>query len=150
LNKEVKWLLGAAAKQPRKSLRNETTSGILEGLRVQCRSGSSTRWRAFGRKSGARFRCYERLRAYAGTTQDTIFGSPELLKAIDKIYCHPLRPLATDKLNRQLRSGISDIQLAELVLTLREEDRLCIVEESEHANEPRIICSMGMSSADEE
>lgn len=97
-----------------------------------------------GRPSGARFRCYERLKGYANTIKGTLFESPELLKAIDDIYRYPLRPAATDKLNRQLRSGISDIQLADLIVALREENRLCIVEETEHSNEPRIICSMGL------
>ncbi len=102
-----------------------------------------------GRPSGARFRCYERLKAYAESIKGTLFESPELLKAIDEIYRYPLRPSATDKLNRQLRTGISDTQLAELILALREEDRLSIVEESEQVHEPRIICSLGLFSSKE-
>jgi SNF2 family DNA or RNA helicase len=101
-----------------------------------------------GRPSGARFRCYERLKAYANSIAGTLFESAELLKAIDEIYRYPLRPTATDKLNRQLRSGITDTQLANLVVALREEDRLCIVEETEHSNEPRIICSLGLFEKD--
>ncbi len=97
-----------------------------------------------GRPSGARFRCYERLKAYVESVKGTLFESLELLKAIDEIYRFPLRSAAIDKLNRQLRTGISNVQLAELVLTLREEDRLSIVEESEQIHEPRIICSMGL------
>jgi SNF2 family DNA or RNA helicase len=100
-----------------------------------------------GRPGGARFRCYERLKAYSNSIKGTLFESPELLKTIDEIYQYPLRSSATDKLNRQLRSGISDMQLAELVVALREEDRLCIIEETEHANEPRIICSLGLFKA---
>jgi len=102
-----------------------------------------------GRPSGARFRCYERLKSYANSVKGTLFENPELLKAIDEIYRYPLRPSATDKLNRQLRSGITDNQLADLVLSLREEDRLCIVEETEHVNDPRIICSLGLFKKDE-
>ena len=49
-----------------------------------------------------------------------------LHKAIDDIYRYPLRPSAVDTLNRQLRSGVSDDQLAEIVMSLREEDRLCL------------------------
>lgn len=101
-----------------------------------------------GRPRGARFRCYERLKGYADSVKGTLFESPELLKAIDEIYRYPLRPSATDKINRQLRSGISDVQLSELVISLREEDRLCIVEETEHGNEPRLICSMGLFDGD--
>ncbi len=37
--------------------------------------------------------------------------------------------MAVDILNRQLRTGISDEDLAERVIELREEGRLCIVHE---------------------
>ena len=49
-----------------------------------------------------------------------------------------------DTLNRQLHSGISDQNLAELVIALRDEDRLCIVHDEDKHQEPRIICSMGL------
>jgi len=98
-----------------------------------------------GRPSGARFRTYERLKRYAEEIKGTLFESPALAKAIDEIYRYPLRQTATDTLNRQLRSGVADHTLAELVVALREEDRLCIVSEDEQKNEPRIICSLGLA-----
>jgi superfamily II DNA or RNA helicase len=98
-----------------------------------------------GRPSGARFRTYERLKGYAEEVKGTLFESKELLKAIDDIYRCPLRPLAVDTLNRQLRSGITDKALADLVIALRDEDRLCRTHEEEQLQEPRIICSMGLS-----
>ena len=97
-----------------------------------------------GRPSGARFRTYERLKRYAEDVKDTLFESPELLKAIDEIYRYPLRQTATDTLNRQLRSGISDETLSQLVIALRDEGRLCIIREEEQTQEPRIICSLGL------
>jgi superfamily II DNA or RNA helicase len=97
-----------------------------------------------GRPSGARFRTYERLKRYAEEIKGTIFESQELLKAIDEIYRFPLRQTAIDTLNRQLRSGISDETLAQMVIALREEGRLCIIHEEEQIQEPRIICSMGL------
>ncbi len=100
-----------------------------------------------GRPSGARFRTYERLKRYADEIKGTVFESPELLKAIDEIYRYPLRPTATDTLNRQLRTGITDDRLAELVIALRDEDRLCRVEEEVQLHEPRIICSLGLVNA---
>jgi hypothetical protein len=97
-----------------------------------------------GRPSGARFRTYERLKRYATEIKGTLFDRDELTKAIDEIYKYPLRQSAIDTLNRQLKSGISDETLAELVCALRSEDRLCIINEVEQENEPRIICSMGL------
>lgn len=100
-----------------------------------------------GRPSGARFRTYERLKRYAEDVKGTLFASDELLKAIDEIYRYPLRSTATDTLNRQLRSGISDEALSQLVIALRDEGRLCLIHEEDRKNEPRIICSIGLSNA---
>jgi SNF2 family DNA or RNA helicase len=99
-----------------------------------------------GRPSGARFRVYERLKRFADENKGTLFVSQELLKTIDDIYRFPLREGAKDTLNRLLRSGIQDFQLAELVVTLRSEDRLCIVTEEQEEKDPQIICSMGLSN----
>ena len=100
---------------------------------------------ALGRPSGARFRAYERLKRFVDENQGTLWVTQELLKAIDDIYRYPLRESARDTLNRQLRSGIQNQQLAELVVALRAEDRLCWVEEEAEIQEPHIICSLGLS-----
>ena len=101
-----------------------------------------------GRPSGARFRTYERLKAYADKTKGTLFASAELLKAIDDIYKYPLQQTATDTLNRQLKSGISDETLTELVIALRDEDKLCVSQKDLEKQEPRLICSMGLFQAE--
>lgn len=98
-----------------------------------------------GRPSSARFRTYERLKEYAQKVKGTLFANSALDKAIEEIYRYPLRATAIDALNRQLRSGISDEQLAQLVLDLREDGRLCQIHETDEPQEPRIICSLGLS-----
>ncbi len=97
-----------------------------------------------GRPSGARFRTYERLKSYVQEMKGTLFVTEELLKAIDDIYRYPLRQSAIDTLNRQMRSGISNQHLAELVVALRMDDRLCIVSEEIEKREPQIVCSLGL------
>lgn len=97
-----------------------------------------------GRPSGARFRTYERLKQYADGVQGTLFDTRELAAAIDDIYRFPLRPTALDTLNRQLRSGVSDEQLAELVIALRDEGRLVLEQQELEEHEPQIICSLGL------
>jgi superfamily II DNA or RNA helicase len=97
-----------------------------------------------GRPSGARYRTYERLKRYADEVKGTLFESQTLNRAIDDIYRHPLRQSAIDILNRKLREGISDHQLADLVIALRDEDRLSLTEDMEEQQEPQIICSLGL------
>ena len=99
-----------------------------------------------GRPSGARFRTYVRLKQYADAVQGELFNTLELKRAIDDIYRFPLRQAATDALNRQLRSGIENRMLAELVIALRDENRLCIDEGERETREPQIICSLGLSA----
>jgi SNF2 family DNA or RNA helicase len=99
-----------------------------------------------GRPSGARFRTYERLKRYAADIGGTLFDTRELAAAVNDIYRFPLRPTAIDTLNRQLRAGVSDEQLAELVVALRDEGRLVLMEEEVEQQEPQIICSLGLVS----
>ena len=103
-----------------------------------------------GRPSGARFRSYDRLNNYAAKVKGTIFDSDPLRRAVDDIYRHPLRQSAIDTLNRQLRSGIADEDLAALVIEMREDDRLCIVHGEDERREPRIICSLGLIGPEED
>ena len=69
---------------------------------------------------------------------------PELNKAIEDIYKYPLLQSATDTLNRQLKSGVDDPTLAELVISLRQDARLCRVAEETETAEPQVICSLGL------
>ncbi len=98
-----------------------------------------------GRPSSARFRTYERLKRYAEQARGADSATPELIKAIEEIYRYPLRQSAVDTLNRQMRAGISDEELANLVIALREEGRLCSVTDEEQIAEPQIICSLGLA-----
>lgn len=101
-----------------------------------------------GRPSGARFRVYERLKNFVDQNQGTLFVTPDLLRAIDDIYRFPLREYAKDILNRQLRAGMDNHQLAELVVSLRADDRLCVTEEEVERREPKIICSLGLKTSE--
>ena len=97
-----------------------------------------------GRPSGARFRTYERLKDYASEVEGTLRNTLQLKQVIEAIYRYPLRQTATDTLNRQLRSAISNEDLAALVIDLWETERLCIIGEEQQTREPQIICSLGL------
>ena len=100
-----------------------------------------------GRPSGARYRTYDRLKRYYDELKEhepLLAARDDLVKAIDDVYKYPLRQSATDILNRQLRAGVSDEDLAELVISLRNDDRLSLREDEVERQEPRIICSIGL------
>jgi len=59
---------------------------------------------------------------------------------------YPLRQSAIDLLNSQLRSHAPDDTLAATVIGLYHDDRLCIIHEYEWKKEPRILCSLGLST----
>lgn len=98
-----------------------------------------------GKKTGARFRAYNRLDRYATQNEGTLWITEELKRAIQDIYDHPLREFARETINRQLKTGITDEELANLVVSLREDSKLSMVSDEENKNkEPKIICSMGL------
>lgn len=102
-----------------------------------------------GRRTSARYRVYMRLDRFYQENVDTLFVNEKLKKAIDDIYKYPLREYARETLNRQLKAGISDHELADLVISLREEEKLSIISEEEITHkEPLIICSMGLIQKD--
>ena len=102
---------------------------------------------SLGKKTGAKYRVYIRLDRYCKEYENTLFVNDALKKAVDDIYKYPFREFARETLNRQLKAGISDDDLVELVVSLREEDKLCIINTDEMPDkEPHIICSMGLKN----
>jgi superfamily II DNA or RNA helicase len=98
-----------------------------------------------GKKSSVRYRVFMHLDRYIKANEGTLFVTSELKRAVDDIFKYPLKELARDTIGRQLKTGVSDEGLADLVISLRDDDKLCIVEEEEfHNREPQIICSMGL------
>jgi hypothetical protein len=99
-----------------------------------------------GSRRGARFRTYERLQDFIRHREGDLFLNDHVRAAIQAVYDHPLTTEAVDKLNRQLRSNISDDDLAGLVTALHRDDRLVVVNlHDEPQKEPRILCSLGLA-----
>jgi len=99
-----------------------------------------------GRPNSARRRAYERLSQHLTHLKATmpLFVPDDLERVIDDLYRYPLRSSANDTLNRQLRLGITDDDLADLVINLWKDDRLSLVQEEGEQQEPRIVCSLGL------
>ncbi|MBK5273699.1 MAG: NgoFVII family restriction endonuclease [Desulfuromonadales bacterium] len=99
-----------------------------------------------GRPSSPRRRCYDRLKEYSRSLKSTLFNDDELDRALDDIYTHPLLETAADTLNRLMRGGVNDVQLAEAVKSLREEGQLTYTKEENAQREPKVVCSLGLNT----
>ena len=106
---------------------------------------------ALGRPSGARFKTYDRLKRWVAEqgNERSLFVTEHFVRDVEKamgdIYEFPLFQSTIDALNRQLKTGISDTKLAEMVIAFREDGRLCMKQDKDDAqNDMRIICSMGL------
>ncbi len=102
-----------------------------------------------GRPSSARYRAYERMKGYVTEQKKQLLPEfeaiDELDRAVDRIYNFPLIRSAADAINRQIRSGVNDRDLADLILSLYKDERLCLVtEEDEEQQEAQILCSLGL------
>lgn len=99
-------------------------------------------------------RSYERLKREIETLRrapdDLLAPSAATLEALERVvgdmFQNPLRQSARDALGAALRDGRSDADFAALIVTLRNEDRLCLHEDDDdlvHIG-PQIVCSMGL------
>ncbi len=115
---------------------------IVENERKDLQAGQ------LGSRRGARYRAYERLQDFLRHREGDLFLTDQVRSAIQAIYDHPLTTEAVDKLNRQLRTGISEDDLAALVTTLHRDDRLVVVNlHDAPRREPHILCSMGLTDS---
>ena len=99
-----------------------------------------------GKKTGVRYQVYYRLKEYYDRPQTDIFQYEELKKAIDEIYQYPLQEIARETLNRQLKIGLSNEQLALSIVHLRAENNYCriVPKDDDEQKPPSIICSLGL------
>ncbi|MDR2692819.1 MAG: phospholipase D-like domain-containing protein [Chitinispirillales bacterium] len=117
-------------------------SGVRQ-IAAEASSASGT----LGRKNGAKYRAYMRLERYVNENAETLLCSnPEKVKkALDEIYRFPLKESAADTLSRQMKAGIADFDLQNLILTLYDDRKLCNADEAAPADSPpQIICSLGL------
>lgn len=103
-----------------------------------------------GSPNSARAKTYTRLSGYVDDirkhtpllAQGTEWNN--LTEAIQHIYDYPLQERAITKLNRQLRSRITNKELAKLVVSLHEDSLLCVKHEEKEVQDSQIICSLGL------
>jgi superfamily II DNA or RNA helicase len=131
--------------EPKYKIENhhELVKNAMDHIREEEKNTGGT----LGKKTGVKYRTYMRLDRFCKEYENTLFVNEPLKKAVDDIFKFPLKEFAKETLSRQLKAGIDDSQLAALVVSLREEDKLVINNDDEHfQNEPQIICSLGLKN----
>lgn len=98
-----------------------------------------------------RRKLWKRLTRYRKFQQanPTLFNTqvPQQLDSVlDLIWRCPLKSAAQGAISRQMRLGITDEGLLDLVLRRATDENLCEVtdEDQTSRSEPRLICSMGL------
>ena len=104
---------------------------------------------ALGSRSGPKYKVYHRLKEYWAGIEDTLFSKPveELPRALEEMLRGHLTEYARDTLSRELRQGLPAEHLATLVLDLRKDNRLVLLDDSAPPPPPQIICSLGLRPA---
>jgi hypothetical protein len=105
-----------------------------------------------GSLRSVRRKLYERLDRYRQNLEQapllsTAGQRQQLTHVLDLIWRYPLKRAAQDAINRQIRLGITDEALAELVIRRAADDDLCEVTDADPQAapaEPEIICSLGL------
>ena len=99
-----------------------------------------------GKQNGSRYRVYQRLKTFMDDPGNALWVTDELKKAFDDIYRYPLRDYAKEAIGRQLRSGLDDFGLIDLVISLRENHALSLINDDNenYRDEPKILCTMGI------
>lgn len=106
-----------------------------------------------GSLRSVRRKLWERLNRYRQQQVPPTPFTPGVLEkldlVLDLIWNYPLKSSAKEAIGRQMRLGITDEYLVELVLRRAEEHNLCEIADTELVEpaEPRIICSLGLVRA---
>lgn len=103
-----------------------------------------------GSARNIRRKVYERLKNHRQVLRENpnLFSKQTLQRldpAFNHIFRFQLKESARDSLSRQLKLGITDEALADMVIHLHDEEKLCIVTEEIKEQEPHIVCSMGFA-----
>jgi len=130
--------------QPRHPSHHDLVRSSVE--RTQQADYLATQGGQLGSTRSPRRRAYERLNRHLAHLKATapLFVRDDLERVIDDLYQHPLRSVAADRINRQLRTGASDEDLADAVLNLRKDRQLSLIRAEGERDEPRILCSLGL------
>ncbi len=129
--------------QPKITRHHELVSEAVNISSEEEYSGMGT----LGRKTGIRYKSYMKLNRFIEETELTDID--QYKKALDDIYKFPLYEHARDVLGRLIKTAVPDYEFAESIVSLKNDNRLCITEDQQGEYKPiQIICSLGMRKAE--
>lgn len=98
-----------------------------------------------GAVTGVRKRTWERMANYKEKYAGTLFDNERLDRALDELYRRPLRDTATQTLAKALRERTPE-EIADLIIALHQERRLCVDDVDIEDDELHIVCSLGVKA----
>ena len=105
-----------------------------------------------GSLRSTRRKVYERLKRYRENVRSQYpLLAAQMLKdlepALNLLFNYPLTEAASNALKRQLRLGITDETLAEMLVQWHQEEHLCVIEDVK-SQDPQIVCALGLIQND--
>jgi superfamily II DNA or RNA helicase len=116
---------------------------VKKGIDVITKEDANTGG-TLGRKDSVKYRTYKILERFVDDCSGTIFVTTELKKTMNDIFRYPLKEYAIDLISRRLKAGMSDMELADLVVALGNDDKLCIITDEKKTKATQIICSLSL------
>ncbi len=124
-------------------------------LVARCVAIAADEQTSFGGQLGSlrsvRRKLWDRLKRYREYLQarPTLFSAQalqQLESVLDLVWRYPLKRAAQEAISRQMRLGITDEGLLDLVVQRATDETLCEVADEDQTShsEPRLICSMGL------
>lgn len=125
--------------QPKILKHHEIVNEAVKNASEEEYSGMGT----LGRRTGIRYKSYMKLNRFIEETDQV--NIDHYKKALDDIYKYPLCEHARDVLGRLLKTSASDLDFADAIITLKDDNRLCLSDDQHGEYKPvQIICSLGM------
>jgi superfamily II DNA or RNA helicase len=126
---------------PRAENHHELVRRAVLAINEEIKAGGGT----LGRKTSVKYRVYVRLERFYNSNKETLFQDESLKRALDDIFKGMLTEHARDVIGSQIKAGAPDENLAELVKTLREDNKLILsADASAGASGSQLICSLGI------
>jgi hypothetical protein len=97
-----------------------------------------------GGQSSTRRKLYAILKAHSESIEGQLFDTNELKEVTAAVYERQLTERSREKVAREIRAKVPSQRIVDLVISLYEEDKLCVHADESEARDAQIICSMGI------